>query len=42
MLNEGDPAPDLPLIDLSGRRVMLSQTWSQEESALLVFLRHLG
>jgi len=37
----GDPAPDLKMLDSSGRYVKLSDYWSSGP-ALLVFLRHFG
>jgi hypothetical protein len=38
----GDPAPSLILHDLANQKFELSDTWSQGNNALLIFLRHLG
>jgi peroxiredoxin len=38
---KGEPAPDVTLLDESGKKVTLVSFW-QEKPTLLVFLRHFG
>ena len=38
----GGPAPNVTLATLDGQPAQLAQTWQTGQTALLVFLRHLG
>jgi peroxiredoxin len=41
LVQVGDPAPDVTVLDTRGQEVALSVFW-RERPAVLVFLRHFG
>lgn len=41
-LQPNDTAPNVTLLDLNGQSIPLANMWRGGQTALLVFLRHLG